>query len=76
MGHRTFHETVANNLREKCAMLNAELDKFVHDANTEIGRLMLKLEQVTQERVEMERQCEDYKTRAKEKGKKALQFQV
>jgi len=63
-------------LGDKYAALNAQLDKLVHDANTEISGLRKKLEQVTLEREGVERKCVELGEMVREKGRKALQFQV
>ncbi|KAF8438708.1 hypothetical protein BGX38DRAFT_1320087 [Terfezia claveryi] len=70
-----FQETFARNLGDKYATLNTQLDKLVHDANTEISGLRKKLEQVTLEREGLERKCVELGEMVREKGRKALQFQ-
>ena len=76
MGYRLFQETFARNLGDKYATLNAQVDKLIHDANTEISGLRKRLEQVTLEREGVERKCVELGEMLREKARKALQFQA
>lgn len=76
VSNRLFQETFSRNLNEKYITLNGQLDKLVHDANSEIGSLRHKLEQMTIERGAMERKCMELGEAFREKSRKCLQFQV
>lgn len=73
---RLFQETFSRNLNDKYTSLNSQLDKLVHDANTEISNLRKRLEVVTLEREGVERKCLELGEAFREKSRKCLQFQV
>ena len=73
---RLFQETFGRNLNEKYSALNGQLDKLIHDANTEISNLRTKLETMLLEREGIESKCFELGEAYREKSRKCLQFQV
>ncbi|KAI5807281.1 E3 ubiquitin-protein ligase CCNB1IP1 [Peziza echinospora] len=70
-----YQETVSRNLNEKYTALNAQLDKLIHDANTEISNLRNKIENLSLERDGLERKCMELGDAYRDKSKKCLQVQ-
>ncbi|KAL0260914.1 hypothetical protein SLS55_004606 [Diplodia seriata] len=64
-----YQEYLAKSLTEKYAMLNSQMDKVVHDANTEIAGLRDKLQAAQQEQRrlddEMHKMADAYREKAK-----------
>ncbi|GME65786.1 Cyclin b1 interacting protein 1 [Neofusicoccum parvum] len=64
-----YQEYLARSLTEKYTMLNAQMDKVVHDANSEITNLREKLQTAQQEQKrledEMHKMADAYKEKAK-----------
>ena len=67
---------MAKSLTEKYNVLSGELDKVIHDANSEISRLRDKVAVLTGGEDEMKRKNHELMENWREKGRKLAQVQV
>ena len=75
-GGSLFQETFGKNLNDKYSSLNAQVDKLIHDANSEIAGLRQRLEGLVVEKEGLERRCVELGEAFREKSRKCLQTQV
>ena len=71
-----YQEHCATTFREKLATLSGQLDKIIHEANTEIARLNEKVAGMEAAEDELKRKNHELMENWREKGRKLAQTQV
>ncbi|PVH80378.1 hypothetical protein DL98DRAFT_459741 [Cadophora sp. DSE1049] len=71
----TYQEYRAKNLTDKYTMLNTQVDKVVHDANSEISNLRNSISNMEADQDSLRRKVEELNLALREKNRKYLQTQ-
>lgn len=71
-----YQEHIAKSLTEKYANLSTQLDKVIHEANSEISRLRDKVAVMTNAEEELRRKNHELMEGWREKGRKLAQTQA
>lgn len=76
LGDRVYQEHCVTTFREKLSTLSGQLDKIIHEANTEIARLREKVAGLETAEDELKRKNHELMENWREKGRKLAQTQV